>query len=50
VNWYPHPHVRFMFNWVHASVDRSPLRTTNPLIAVSNFSPDVFQARAQVDF
>jgi len=50
VNWYPHPHVRFMFNWVHASVDRSPLRGAHPLIALNNFSPDVFQMRAQLDF
>jgi phosphate-selective porin OprO/OprP len=50
LNWYPHPHVRFMFNWVHASVDRSPLVATYPLMATNNFSPDVFQMRAQVDF
>jgi len=50
VNWYPHKHVRFMFNWVYVSVDRSPLRATNPLMALNNFSPNVFQARAQVDF
>lgn len=45
LNWYPHPHLRWMFNWVHASVDRSPLAPTT-----TNFGPDVFQMRAQVDF
>jgi len=50
LNWYPHPHLRWTLNWVHASVDRSPLRATNPLMALNNFSPDVFQMRAQVDF
>jgi len=46
LNWYPHPHLRLMLNWVHASVDRSPIAT----VARNNFSPDVFQMRAQVDF
>jgi len=46
LNWYPHPHLRWMFNWVHASVDRSPIAT----VARNNFGPDVFQMRAQVDF
>ncbi|MDQ6957724.1 MAG: OprO/OprP family phosphate-selective porin [Mariprofundaceae bacterium] len=46
LNWYPHPHLRWMFNWVHASVDRSPITT----VARNNFGPDVFQMRAQVDF
>ncbi len=50
VNWYPQSHVRFMFNWIHVSVDRSPLRATHPLIASNNFNPDVFQMPAQVDF
>ncbi len=50
VNWYPRSHVRFMFNWIHASVDRSPLRATHPLMALNNFNPDIFQVRAQVDF
>ncbi len=47
LNWYPHPHLRWMLNWVHASTDRSPLA---PATATSNFGPDVFQMRAQVDF
>jgi len=58
VNWYPHPHVRFMFNWVHVSVDNSPVEVsvgspptqTQPLLTVNDLSPDVFQVRAQVDF
>jgi len=47
LNWYPHKHVRFMFNYVHPSVDNSPV---NALVATNNFSPDVYQFRAQVDF
>jgi len=47
LNWYPHPHLRWMFNWVHASADRSPLA---PTATTTNFGPDVFQMRAQVDF
>jgi len=50
LNWYPHKHVRFMFNYVHPSVDNSPLIAAHPLIAINNFSPDVYQFRAQVDF
>ena len=46
LNWYPHSHVRWMFNWVHASVDRSPIAT----VARNNFNPDIFQSRIQVDF
>jgi len=46
LNWYPHPHLRWMLNWVHVSVDRSPIAT----VARNNFGPDVFQMRAQVDF
>jgi len=49
-NWYPHSHVRFMFNWVHISVDHSPLRVAHPLMALNNYSPDAFQMRAQLDF
>ncbi|MDQ6975781.1 MAG: porin [Mariprofundaceae bacterium] len=45
LNWYPLSHVRWMFNWIHTSVDRSPLAT-----AQTGFGPDVFQMRAQVDF
>ncbi len=45
LNWYPHSHVRWMFNWIHSSVDRSPLAPTQ-----TGFGPDVFQMRAQVDF
>jgi phosphate-selective porin OprO/OprP len=47
LNWYPHPHIRFMLNYIHASVDRSPV---NALVATNNFSPDIVQMRAQVDF
>ncbi len=50
VNWYPRPHLRFTFNWVHASVDRSPLRAAHPLMALNNFNPDAYQMRAQIDF
>lgn len=45
LNWYPHPHLRWMFNWVHVKADRSPLAPT-----LNNFGPDVFQMRAQIDF
>ncbi len=45
LNWYPLSHVRWMFNWVRARTDRSPLAPTQ-----TGFGPDVYQMRAQVDF
>ncbi len=45
LNWYPHSHLRWMLNWIHASVDRSPLAPLQ-----TGFGPDVFQMRVQVDF
>jgi len=45
LNWYPLSHVRWMFNWIHARADRSPLAVTP-----GKFGPDVYQMRAQIDF
>ncbi len=44
MNWYLNPNVRFMFNYVHASLDRT--------IAVGDDDgeADLFMVRAQIDF